>query len=79
MALRPLCSADNGGSSSNPYGDGTHPGAPKCAVIEMWGYHMDVTIADAAYGTIAKPAVIPYGSGQARWRYNGFIRGKSSY
>jgi hypothetical protein len=79
MALCPLCSAVNVGSSSNPYGDGTHPGAPKCAVIEMWGYHMGATIADAAYGTNASPAVIQYGSGQARWRYNEDISGKSSY
>ena len=69
----------NVGSSSNPYGDGTHPGAPKCAVIEMWGYHIGHTIADAAYGTNASPAVIQYGSGQARWRYNEDISGKSSY
>jgi hypothetical protein len=65
------------GTTANPYGDGTHSGASKCAVIEMWGYHIGATIADAAYGMNSSPAYIQSGSGQARWRYNN--AGKSSY
>ena len=67
------------GTSANPYGDGTHTGAPKCAVIEMWGYHIGATIADAAYGMNSSPAYIQAGNGQARWRINNEIPGRSSY
>jgi len=45
----------------------------------MWGYHIGATIADAAYGMSSSSAYIQSGSGQARWRYNGDIPGKSSY
>ncbi len=31
------------------YGNGTQPGAGRCAVIEMWGFHMGPTYADRQY------------------------------
>jgi hypothetical protein len=45
----------------------------------MWGYHIGATIADAAYGMNSSPAYVQSGSGQARWRKNEDIPGKSSY
>jgi hypothetical protein len=32
------------------YGDGTKPGANRCAVIEMWGYYIGPVVAERAYG-----------------------------
>lgn len=32
------------------YGDGTHPGADKCALIEMWGYHIGYMYTHRRYG-----------------------------
>ncbi|MFQ6610653.1 MAG: hypothetical protein ACE5D7_07630 [Fidelibacterota bacterium] len=37
-------------NTNPPYGDGTAPGAERCAVIEMWAYHMDPIYADRQYG-----------------------------
>lgn len=62
------------GSQANPYGDGTHSGAPKCAVIEMWGYHIGHTIADAAYG-LQSSGEIRIQPGE--WKYNN--SGRSSH
>jgi hypothetical protein len=35
---------------NNGYGDGTAPGAGRCAVIEMWGFHYGPVNADRQYG-----------------------------
>lgn len=40
----------NVGGPSSPYGDGTAPGAGRCAVVESWGYAVGTILVEQRYG-----------------------------
>ncbi len=52
-----------------PYGNGTRNGAPRCAVIEMWGGHIGFVYADRQYGLFHSNANSPFPAVQNDFRH----------